>query len=429
MSYTLSQNHPQRRAVHNPIKGRASARRRLFTKVYLAAFYFIAGLLAASPAITRFSSLTNMDRILDAMMIAVIAIRFIEIVTLKERIKKSSLVGISIIVGYFAVSSSLLIYLGSFSRILFFLEGKILLLLVALLIFENRRLPFKATQKLLTYFFYAFVVALATWIALGTGNRFAALNESNYTILGLSLVIFLIIRTKKCPPFSLTWNVMALAALPMLAFSQSRTGVGLLLVALGSAIFNTKFTPIRTYIYFAGAALSIIALMELLPIIAPRLANLTNVATVDRFVFLREFLTYLEHASVWSIIFGGNVANVISHELGSMQWWSLRQIFKFGHEFGIAPFHFHSGIIRILGAHGIVFGGLIAYFVYRILGRENRMVFVLLALASISMSAFYLSSVIPFILLALLTPRRESIPIEPGESAAGQVTLSSHARM
>lgn len=399
MSYALQQSHSQRRPVDSAVTGSTTARRRFFTKTYVFIFFCIAGLAAVSPTLGLISREWNhIDRPIDGLMILLGFARVVEISFFEKRIPKNLTLIFVFILGYFFVSASVLALADQFSTTLFIIEGKILLLLSLLLLFQHRTLE-GHSRLILRVFLTAFVLAFLFWVVLGTGRRFGVINESNYAMLAYSLLVYTFIRVEKIRPLSRGWLLLVLISTLLVIGSQSRTGLLLATVALFSPFLYERLTVLRLYFYGAFIILMTYFIFEISPILVPRMAHLADFASVDRFIFLQNYLRVTAEQGPLAFILGGNVGNVVSNDLGTMQWWSLKQITKFSHELGIAPFHFHSGFLRLLSAHGLIFSGVIIFFIYRSLGRKNIVAMVLLLLAGISMSSLHLSAVIPFIVL------------------------------
>jgi hypothetical protein len=376
-----------------------------FAKMYTAFFIIIAGTIISSPIVQRVFDFNSFDRLLEVILVAVACLRGVELLLKRGGLDSVLIALFAIILLYFAIALSLRVLSGDLSLILFLIEGKILLFLSLLILFSGYRFD-RGGGRIVIILYCSFIVAGVLWKLLDFDFRIYILNESNYTILSIALLAFIIISYYDLRPFSIGWSLLFFTALPVVIMAESRTGFVVMLVALGSSFWQAGGSRTKRLGYSVVALALVVIAFLMSPLVIPRMTQLLVLENVDRVIFFQEFLRVTSENGMAQLIFGGNVGNLVTYDLNRMEYWSLIQIEKFEHDYGVAPFHFHSAFLRMFSAHGLFITGIILLFVYRALGSLNWIAFIMLLLASLSMSTFYLSSVIPFMLLTVMIQGR-----------------------
>jgi hypothetical protein len=373
-----------------------------FDQIYYLIFVLIGALVVASP-ITARVGLTNYDRVADTLMFLILAVRLIEIGRTGLKILPSDGWFLGPFIVYFTFVCIAEYVLGNFYLPLFALEGKILLFLLTIRLFHDRPLRYLNNRASLSVFVLAcFMVASAIFVVMAPGQRLHLLNESNYTILSLLFVALCVIHNKQLDSRQTGWWFLMAALVAMTVVSRSRTGFAMLILYFVYSFTNKRTAALALPV---GVAMVVvyIAFGDYLMDIVTRGALRTGVDRIDRLIFLQEYMSSVADKPWYNFFVSWNITDYISDRAYYMGWWVAKQSAQHGIPFGLAPFNFHAAYLRLLSAYGAVITIAFLFYVYHMLRPVGFPVVALIFLAAISMSVFYLSTVNPFVLLALLT--------------------------
>ncbi|HVZ14741.1 MAG TPA: O-antigen ligase family protein [Bauldia sp.] len=348
--------------------------------------------------------ITDFDRYLDILSLAFLLVRVVDFATHPP--PRAGFVSIVLFFFLFGIVAASNLGAPLFNSTLFLLDGKILLFYACVWSFGNRRLDAAIDGGALSTIMLASYAAavLVFFLYRGTSVRLALLDESNYMIVILFLLC--ILHFSYHPP-AFNKRTIAVYALVVLCclLARSRTGFVLLL--------GFVFLPLvanRRYAYvFACAVLSLLAVIAAGDDLVQLLARgQTDVTHIDRFVFLNELLAQWRGYSPWQLLFGNHVGTYLATQSYYMGYWVARQSAEQHIPYGLAPFNLHSAYLRIAADLGLALAAFFLIAVWRVLHRSIGLAATLvLFVSATSMSVFYLSALLPFVISLQLARNRE----------------------
>lgn len=382
------------------VKGKKQNDVDVYDKIYLKLIQTLCLMLIVSPITNAYTSI-EYDRYLDVLSILFLAVRAVEL--RRRSFSRSHFLGF-VFVSFVFIGGAVVNYIYGplFNGKLALIDLKIYMFIIIAYLFVNRRIgDGELRKKISSVLLASFVVSIIIFIVLNGGRaRLKLLDESNYMMLDLFIVTIIVIDTYKLTALSRAWTlaigILAVAAI----YAQSRTGFTMIavlvpLMLLREGRYWVLFAFIIVGILLAGAAGD--QLVELLT------RNQTQADKIDRVIFLQEVSAYWDRSSWREVLIGNHVGRYISESALYMGWWSERMSTQQNIPFGLAPFNLHSMYLRILTDVGVLPAIGVLYFIYSIMKRSvNIYICVALFMSAISMSVFYLSAVIPFIVIAQL---------------------------
>lgn len=374
-------------------------------------------LLATSPVL-RLAGLVEFDRLLDAITLVLLLTRALEMKATPGLSDRRGLLLLLASVAYFIAAGMFnWLYSPLFQLKLLLLDGKVMLLLACLWAFADRPLlSERLARRWSTMLLGACVVGTALFAIVGQdGARLKLVDESNYMIVGFSIIAIMYMDAHRTKPGSIIWfatfGFLAWACL----IAQSRTGFAVV-AALAIFLLMTR----RRFGWLLTLALATIAAMLASgeEVVETVTRGRTSLETIDRFIFLQEYLAWAEANSPFTVLFGNHVGTYLTERPLYMNFWVENQSADQEIPYGLAPFNFHSAYLRVLADFGIVPAVAMLLAIYRFMKRSmNGLVVLIVFIGGISMSVFYLSSIMPIMVAAqLIRPAR--VPTQgEGESA------------
>lgn len=357
----------------------------------------ISCLMAIAPMVRSMGTALPFDRVLDGILIALIGAVSAEwFLTRGWRLHMP--LGTTLFILFFCVCALIGFFGGEFRGFLFAIEAKVLIYSLALMLFSNRRMSQHSARLTAVILTFGFVVGLIAFAAIGTG-RLTLINESNYTLVGGALILLSLLKTFAIRHFSWLW--LAVVAIFVLAclLAQSRTGWALLLAYLAfSSVAGTK-NPVAIILVSIAAVLVMVFGAQAIQLMSR--GAIGGSASIDRFVFLDSYVSYFSQ-NILQGLFKPHVGVFLDAPVGVMHWWVLKESVAKDIPYALAPFNFHSGILRAFAAFGLVPGAFALTYLILMARHGGHLLMFILATASISMSIFHLSSVAPIIALAVL---------------------------
>lgn len=392
----------------------SSSRDRSLWPVYQFTFIVLSLLLALSPMLRALSVDFPYDRACELLVAILIA------ATLLARGFQvpQEWAGSAIVFVVFLLASALVNWQFSslFHPTLVLLDTKVLLCVVSLWICGGVRLSEGARRRLSAIVYGGFVVAIVAFGLLnaGSGRRLQLLDESNYMILALIISSVVLIDAWRIRVLSPGWLMVFAVLVGASILAHSRTGFATIaLVGVGMLWAARKRTVVVALVYLTvlAVALDLEAALETLT------RGETGLRDIDRVVFLRELWLQWSDRSLLEVLFGNSVGVYLSENTYGMHYWVARQSAAHGIPFGLSPFNFHAFFLRLPLDIGLVPAVAMMATLYVQLRRTASIYIVaVLFVSCLSMSVFYLSTVMPFIVLAqLVRPLPQAVPL-PGQS-------------
>jgi hypothetical protein len=357
-------------------------------------------LLAVSPLVRSYVYSGNFDRVADALVLTLMSVRLLELTRRSWKITAFDWLLFGFL--FFFAASSLYNYLaGNFYTSLFLLEAKLPLFSIALSIFYGKTIPEQLARRLSTFMVACFVFGLLAFLIASANHRLFLLNESNYMVVAAFLAIVGFMSARRIVPFSVSWFLCSAFLVAVIQASQSRTAVAIFLAYVVFLMVRKLSIPRASLISILAVLLYALVDRHLLDVLFRGLAS-APLLEIDRFVFLREYLSYLNREGWQEMLLASNVGSYMSHNVYYMGWWVARQSAQHGIEFGLAPFNFHSGYLRLLSAYGLIPTLILLFYVIALLRSRGWVLVLIVSLSLVSMSTLHLSSVVPFLILAMI---------------------------
>lgn len=382
--------------------------------VYCAIFAVLALLLALSPVLRALSLEIPYDRICELLVASLIVSTL-----LAQRFQvPREWAGSATLISVFLLVSALVNWQFSplFHPTLVLLDSKILLCVIAMWLCGGVRLPDTARRRLSAIVYVGFVAAVAGFGLLnaGSGRRLQLLDESNYMILALIISSVVLIDAWRIKVLSPAWLAVFAVLVSASMLAHSRTGFATVaLVGLGMLWAARK----RAVVLVLGYLGLFVVMLDLDRVLEALTRGETDISDIDRFVFVRELWLQWSDRTVLEVLFGNTVGAYLSENTYGMHYWVRRQTAAHGIPFGLSPFNFHAFVLRLPLDIGLVPALAMMAALYVQLRRTTSIyVVVVLFVSCLSMSVFYLSTVMPFIVLAqLVRPLPQAVP-SPGQS-------------
>lgn len=383
-----------------------------FDRFYHFAAIILCILLVLSPVLRSFTGLHEYDRYLDGLALSLLVVRGLELT--RVYLPRRYTIGGLLIAGFVLVSGAVnQAFNPYFNSTLLLIDSKLLVFIALALAFSNRPIADENRRKSISkLLMFSFVAAIVVFILVDQGNsRLLLLDESNYMILALIIVSVSFVDVFGLRVLSVGWMaVMAVLGVAAL-YAESRTGFALIAMLGLAMLFRARKWK---SLLLAAWVLAMLGLALGEELIAGLLRNQTSLGDIDRFVFLQEVVGYWQRNSWFNILFGNHVGSFISDRPVLMEWWSQKLSAQQGIPYGLAPFHLHSAYLRMFTDFGVIPTLAMLWWIYRVLRRSlSGYVVAAVFISAISMSVFYLSAVIPFIVVAQwLRPRVTQINSE-----------------
>jgi hypothetical protein len=385
----------------------ASVLTRFCVTIYGLCVLAVACLLATSPVL-RAIGVSDFDRLLDGTTIVLLATRLLEMLASGRISNQRGFLVALMVGGYFAAAGALnAVYNPLFQPALLLLDGKILLLVICLWAFGDRPIVSEQLRRRWSAVLLgACILGTALFVLTAqSGARLKLIEESNYMIVAFSIVAIVYFTSYRSKPGSLSWfaifGFLAVACI----VAQSRTGFA---VVAGLAILHLasrrQFKWLLTLVLISATAL--LATGD--EIVETVTRGSTSVDNIDRIIFLREYLAWTQSNPPATVLFGSHVGTYLTERPLYMDFWVTKQSAQHGIPYGLAPFNFHSAYLRILADFGVVPGLALLVAVVALMRRSmNMLVVIVVLIAAVSMSVFYLSSIMPLLVVAqLIRPAR-----------------------
>lgn len=396
-------------------------------RAYFTLFAILSLFLAASPTLRFMGASVPYDRICEGLILLLVGARLLMRRFELPRFWSSSA---ALIMLYIMLSGLLnSIYSAGYHATLFLIDGKILLSVVALWIFGTTAITEKKDRvRLATLVYVAFTVGVITFGVLnfGSGERLKLLDESNYMMVALLITSVCYLEAREAKVLSTTWIVVFALLTIAAMLAQSRTGFAVVAVVAGCMLWsNKKFWPIVVGIW----AIAMVVVLDFEAFAESLTRGQTDIAEIDRFVFLNELIYHWSQMNWWEVLFGNHVGTYLSDRTVGMQYWVARQSSEQNIPFGLAPFNFHAMIFRLPADIGLLPAVVVMFALFRILRMTvSPYIVAVLFISCLSMSVFYLSSLMPFLILAqLLRPRSFLRPGLKSQTRAGPLLREKRA--
>jgi len=370
-------------------------------RIYAVCFGAVSLLLALSPFVRMLSVELPYDRACELL----VALMVIWTVLARRLQLPREWAGTAIFfTAFLLVSAAINSQFSSlFHPTLVLLDAKILLCIVAMWILGDIELSDTRTRKMLAGLVYGgFVVGVAAFglLSIGSGRRLELLDESNYMVLALVISSVVLIDAYRIKVMSFAWLALLAVLLAASLLAQSRTGF----IAIGLVAVSMLWAANRRGVVLAVGFLALLAaIVDMNGILAALTRGETDLEKIDRLVFLNEALLQWSNKTVSEILFGNSVGAYLSETSRAMNYWVARQSTEQGIPYGLAPYNFHALALRLPLDIGIVPSAILILSVsYRLYRTTSIYVTFALLISCASMSVFYLSTVMPFIVLAQL---------------------------
>jgi hypothetical protein len=374
---------------------------------YQALIIALAALLLASPVLRALSGVDNFDRPLDALSVAFLLARIAESGSYPLPRTDRLLLGL-LLLGFAVAAAANAATSPLFQFRLLLIDGKVVLFAVILWSFQNRPIAPRIARRSAKILFYAALLSIVAFLALsGFSQRLKLLDESNYMVVAIILigatyfsdgtirrdVAFFVLLVLVCV---IARSRTGFALLAFLFFVPRELNARALLAPRRLALNLALLTGAAVALYVTGGAL--------IDFVA---RGQTDIESVDRFIFFKEFV-YQWQQSRFGFWIANNIGTYLSQPPQYMQYWVAKLNSQQGIPFGLAPFDFHSMYLRLAANVGILPMLAAVLFLARVTARSigARLTGVLL-IAGISMSTFYLSAIVPFIIVAGLLRTRD----------------------
>jgi hypothetical protein len=383
--------------------GRSGALRsnRIEISIYSVAFLLLAALMALSPVLEKYVDPRSFPRYIDILSAVILLTRLLESRSRPLSGRDGLLVFATAL--FFAVSG-IFQYASSdlFNYKIYLIDGKILLFLALIWVFENRPLASPRTaRRLSSVLWWAGIIGTVLFIVLpGQFGRLQLLDESNYMMLIFVITGTAYLDAHGAKAGSTRWFfVYGFLVLACLA-AESRTGFAMVALLVLATLFAH-----RRYVYLAAIGVFVLLAMAAAgPVIVETLTRgETSFARLDRFIFLQEYMLWASSQDPVTVLFGNNIGKFLLEVPQLMTYWSARQSEAQDIPFGLAAFNFHAVYLRMFADMGIVPALAFIAIIFRILRRSvSPYVLMALLIAGVSMSVFYLSAIMPFLVFAQL---------------------------
>lgn len=354
---------------------------------------------AISPILRAVSRGFSFDRACDALSVLIVGWAILEFIFRRRNWKLKLPVATLIFAIYFSISVVIAISHDDFNWFLVFIEAKIFIFLLGGVFLTYRGIGRQSLNLVVNFLYGSFMFGALAFLAVGRG-RLTLLNESNYVVAALAILSLVLLRVRDVRIFSLIWWAVYGAYILVCIVAQSRTGFLMGAVYFAAAAIVSRRLVAMSAVVCLSVVIGTLFIDRILLTVSR--GAIGGGVSIDRLVFLNEYLVYASARSWFALLFEFNVGKPLDTPVAFMHWWVAKESLAKGLPYAVSPFNFHSAILRFLSAYGFIPTLSLMLLCAAFMRSAGWFITVAVMISAASMSIFYLSSVVPFLFLAIL---------------------------